>query len=344
MTASIAPKQARIQLEKQIELLGLLRNAGTRAQEFREWRQTTLTLIERIWPDQPSRATRFRRIPFSPTSAKAEDKLTREAFERGCAEARRLLRLWLAEISSRGVTQEAEAPRLAEAVRATLVEMQPPIDLDDTDTAEIEGPPEHLTGPEPERLGRPAPPARPSVPGRPAAGRPPVQGGKPAPGRPGKMRKRRQQGDGAKPEVPAEFEMTRNVEPSSSDALADALAQSIDQALERARRESRGMRPSGDPIDSRGRTHDPAAGMQQRVLVSYIARAFIGMAGDVEELGVPEGHRERVRLALLDLAHHLDTGSVTWALMRDAVTLVMHYPALGRQALPLLLPYLENAA
>ena len=27
-----------------------------------------------------------------------------------------------------------------------------------------------------------------------------------------------------------------------------------------------------------------------------------------------------------------------------SVTLVMHYPALGRQALPLLLPYLENAA
>jgi hypothetical protein len=26
------------------------------------------------------------------------------------------------------------------------------------------------------------------------------------------------------------------------------------------------------------------------------------------------------------------------------VTLVMHYPALGRQALPLLLPYLESAA
>ena len=83
---------------------------------------------------------------------------------------------------------------------------------------------------------------------------------------------------------------------------------------------------------------------ENRMLVSYVARAFIGLAGDLEELGVPEGHSERVRLALLDLAHHLDTGSVTWALMRDAVTLVMHYPALGRQALPLLLPYLENAA
>ena len=57
-----------------------------------------------------------------------------------------------------------------------------------------------------------------------------------------------------------------------------------------------------------------------------------------EEMGVPEGHRVRVRLALLDLAHHVDCGSITWGLMRDAVTLVMHYPTLGRQALPLLLP------
>src|SRR5437773_4049433 len=124
--SSIAPKQAQTQLDKQIEVLSELRNAGTRAMEFREWRQTTLTLIERIWPDQATRATRFRRIPFSPTSANSDDRIMRDAFERGCAEARRLLKLWLAEIGSRGVSQEAEAPRLAEAVRQTLVEMQPP--------------------------------------------------------------------------------------------------------------------------------------------------------------------------------------------------------------------------
>src|SRR5437867_11759798 len=122
----MATKAAQAKLEKQIELLGELRNAGTRAVEFREWRQAALTLTERIWPDQTPRATRFRRIPFSPSSANADDRVTREAFERGCAEARRLLKLWLAEIGSRGVTQEAEAPRLAEAVRQTLVEMQPP--------------------------------------------------------------------------------------------------------------------------------------------------------------------------------------------------------------------------
>jgi hypothetical protein len=104
------------------------------------------------------------------------------------------------------------------------------------------------------------------------------------------------------------------------------------------------MRAAPEPIDPRGRSYAPAPVGESRTLVSYVARAFIALAGDLEELGVPEAHCERVRLALFDLAHHLDCGSVTWVLMRDAVTLVMHYPALGRQALPLLLPYLENAA
>ena len=309
----MASKAAQTKLDKQIDLLGELRNAGTRAVEFREWRQTTLTLIERIWPDQATRATRFRRIPFSPTSANADDKVTRDAFERGCAEARRLLKLWLAEVGSRGVSQEAEAPRLAEAVRQTLVEMQPP-------------------------------PAAPGL--RPKAD------GKPG-GRPTRRRKAplgemlgfaRPSATG--PELPAEFEHAagevRNAK--AADQLADALAMSIDHALEQARREVRGMRAPGEPIDSHGRSYEPTPAGESRTLVSYVARAIIGLAGDIEELGVPEGHRERVRLALLDLAHHLDSGNVTWVLMRDAVTLVMHYPALGRQTLPLLLPYLENAA
>jgi hypothetical protein len=104
------------------------------------------------------------------------------------------------------------------------------------------------------------------------------------------------------------------------------------------------MRLPAEPMDPKGRSYESTPVSESRTLVSYVARAFIALAGDVEELGVPEGHRDRVQLALLDLAHHLDCGSVTWVLMRDAVTLVMHYPALGRQALPLLLPFLENAA
>lgn len=318
MRHDMAPKAAQTKLEKQIELLGELRNAGTRAVEFREWRQTTLTLIERIWPDQATRATRFRRIPFSPTSANSDDRVMRDAFERGCAEARRLLKLWLAEIGSRGVSQEAEAPRLAEAVRQTLVEMQPP----------KQAPRAPASGGRAKADGKPAP--------RPAkrARKDPLEEFLGPKGPPA-----------SRPEMPAEFEPAAGkAAPPTPDMLADALAKSIDHALEQARREVRGMRPPAEPIDPKGRSYAPTPVGENRTLVSYVARAFIGLAGDLEELGVPESHCERVRLALLDLAHHLDTGSVTWALMRDAVTLVMHYPALGRQALPLLLPYLETAA
>jgi len=322
--SGMATKAAQSKLDKQIEQLGELRNAGTRAVEFREWRQTTLTLIERIWPDQASRATRFRRIPFSPTSANSDDRVTREAFERGCAEARRLLKLWLAEIVSHGVSQVAEAPRLAEAVRQTLVEMQPkpkPVPQPPAGRAKPDGKP----APKPVRRTRKAPL------GEMLGFQAPVPGKAPEPA--------------TGPQLPQEFEHNLGAAASNAaDQLADALARSIDHALERARQEAHGMRTPAEPIDPHGRSYEPAPVGESRTLVSYVARAFIALAGDIEELGVPEGHRERVRLALLDLAHHLDCGSVTWDLMRDAVTLVMHYPALGRQALPLLLPYLENAA
>ena len=149
----------------------------------------------------------------------------------------------------------------------------------------------------------------------------------------------------AGPELPPEFEHSAGAPAAhAAEQTADALAQSIDHALERARREARGMRTVPEPMDPKGRSYAEAPVAQNRTLVSYVARAFIGLTSDLEELGVPEAHHERVRLALFDLANHLDSGSVTWPLMRDAVTLVMHYPELGRQALPLLLPYLENAA
>jgi len=307
MKHGMAPKTAQAKLDKQVEQLGTLRNAGTRAVEFREWRQTTLTLIERIWPDQASRATRFRRIPFSPSSASADDRVTRDAFERGCAEARRLLKLWLAEVGTVGVTQDAEAPALAEAVRVTLVEMQPP--------PESAKPKPVAKRPKKAPLGEMLGLARPDATAEPG------------------------------PALPPEFEGSAGVAAEKQQqASVDALAQSIHHALERARHEAKTLRLPSEPMDPQGRSWDDAPVDSSRTLVSYVARAFIGMAADVDELGVPDTHRERVRLALLDLAHHLDCGSLTWAILRDAITLVMHYPALGRQALPLLLPYLENAA
>jgi len=59
---------------------------------------------------------------------------------------------------------------------------------------------------------------------------------------------------------------------------------------------------------------------------------------------VPEGQRSSARSALLDLARHLEHHDLTWDVLREAVTFVMEYPAIGRRVLPLLLPYLEEAA
>jgi hypothetical protein len=306
----MAPKQAEASLEKQITLLGNLRNAGTRAPEFREWRQATLTLIERIWPDQATRATRFRRIAFSVATATAEDRIQREAFERGCAEARRLLHLWLTEISVHGVRQEPEAPRLSEAVRAALVEQQVGEAPRPKPAAKARRKKEKLS----EMLGFVETPAAGIV--APATA----------------------------PKPPATTPATIAFTAKASSTTDDPLAASIGNALERAIMESL---PAPETAAT-GTIPTPAPAKegapQQRHMVSYVARAFISMASELEDLGVPLGHRDRVRLALLDLAHHLDAGSVTWHLMRDAITLVMHYPALGRQAVPLLLPYLENAA
>ncbi len=78
-------------LRQQIEELGALRNASVRDPQFKAWRQNTLTFIQRIWPDDPSRSERFRRVPFSPPSTRADARTAREQFERGCGEALELL-------------------------------------------------------------------------------------------------------------------------------------------------------------------------------------------------------------------------------------------------------------
>jgi hypothetical protein len=661
----MTPQQAQAMLDKQIEILDSLRNATTRAVEFREWRQVTLTLIERLWPDQPARAQRFRRVPFSPASMRADEKISREAFERGCAEARRLLQLWSAEIAAHGLNHEAEAPRLAEAARELGDEddgtaMFNPVgdlaasedegedeDVDRSDEvdetlrldrraqprtpqrapqpqaratppppprpaaparpappaprsqppapapragarppqpsrpaappprapepprgkgdgkhkkkrnpfAELLGlgghddeeemglpefeptlgasrapdapappeppadPPEGEEGDNPlrrllelelEALGqegieehgpesaandpdhapleiennsflrhtegdagdspltpgaedemrtleaeeedeappppprpaapaarpatparpaapasRPAPPparpqppaarpqppaaARPQAPARPApsqpqrqgapaaqrpqapsaparpatppprtgsAGRapaPPPQAQRPAPSpprpaapqgqrpaptpapaarRPAPAAPPASKGP-ARPAGPLEVERFERPEPmparpsrrrredQDEDALADALRAASQNA------QSAEHEPDDDEYDrddAGGDEDEDGPGLGDVHMVSYVARTFINLAAEVDDMDIPETHQERVRLALLDLAHYLDTGNVTWSILRDAITLVMRYPILARQALPLLLPYIETAA
>src|SRR6185436_9120186 len=89
-------------LTEQLGALSRLRNSSPRSHEFKQWRQATLTAAQRIWPNDTERSERFRRIPFS-SGAKSSERTSREAFEHGCSEARRIIRMWLAEIKHHGV-------------------------------------------------------------------------------------------------------------------------------------------------------------------------------------------------------------------------------------------------
>jgi hypothetical protein len=77
---------------------------------------------------------------------------------------------------------------------------------------------------------------------------------------------------------------------------------------------------------------------------SAAATAVLAIASEIGSMGVPEAQCPRARAALLDLAHHLDRHDLSWETMREAITFVMEYPAVARRVLPLLLPYLEDAA
>ena len=47
---------------------------------------------------------------------------------------------------------------------------------------------------------------------------------------------------------------------------------------------------------------------------------------------------------LLDLAREFDDNRASWDTIRHAVVFVMEYPPLARRVLPLLIPYLDQAA
>jgi hypothetical protein len=102
------------------------------------------------------------------------------------------------------------------------------------------------------------------------------------------------------------------------------------------------FRAQGKPIKRRSAA--PPTPHAPSPVVSAAAAAVLAMAAEVGSLGVPDGQRTRARSALLDLARHLEHHDLTWDVLREAVAFAMEYPAIGRRVLPLLLPYLEEAA
>ena len=103
------------QLREVIAILRELGNAGPRDNSFKQWRQVSVTLLQRIWPSDQAKAARFRRIPFSPPSSRADAKTVRECFERGVCEAIAYLESLIEELETHGqlgrkLVRPAEAP------------------------------------------------------------------------------------------------------------------------------------------------------------------------------------------------------------------------------------------
>ncbi|HEY2955400.1 MAG TPA: hypothetical protein VGK89_09165 [Candidatus Eisenbacteria bacterium] len=109
MSDPSASATARQWMARQLEELGGLYNAGVRSPVFKQWRQNTLTCMQRIWPGEPGKSERFRRIPFSPPMGRPAERDIREYFERGCGEAASLLKDYIAEIESTGVSAQSGA-------------------------------------------------------------------------------------------------------------------------------------------------------------------------------------------------------------------------------------------
>jgi hypothetical protein len=153
--------RARGWLEEQLEQLDKLRNANPRDPSFKLWRQNTLTVLQRIWPAQPFRSERFRRIAFSPAASKAAGALVREYFSRGCAETVDYLRSLIEEVELIGMPEAAvdaqPAPFVGESPDADV----PMLDLSGEQPA---GPPRNAPGYAMEEnvldLGAPKGPAR----------------------------------------------------------------------------------------------------------------------------------------------------------------------------------------
>src|SRR5437773_1490256 len=187
--SELSPGQAAKQmLQRQLDELGSMFNAGVRSQSFREWRQNTLTCIQRIWPAEPARPERFRRIPFSPPMGRPGEREIREYFERGCGEAGGLLKGYIQEIATVGVPQPgAGAAGAGSAPVPGKDDDYQTLDLPGPSTATRAGASAPPTPPKPrlkDLLGftdAAAPVAPPAPPQHPSAGAPPLPQAPPQP-------------------------------------------------------------------------------------------------------------------------------------------------------------------
>jgi hypothetical protein len=322
MTDPIAVKVAREQLGELISTLGELRNAGPRDQRFKQWRQNTTTLLQRIWPDDPTCAERFRRMTFSAPAASADRHATRDYFERGC----RAAASYLDELALKlgGVAEPLP--------EATLTHDHEPVpSAGEEDLRDVPPAPRlaHDDPPPPQTVGPVSVPEQPEA-RKPATGlrlrlkdmlgftdeaAPDVTPARPVP---------------VSPPSPAPVSFVRpSPEASAWDARRDLAAEFVLESavLQAGARSTREPEPLPEP---------PAT--------TPAAQDLMALADRVDELGVPSRERPIVRAALIDLARQMESPPVNWEALRDTIAYAMDHPALARRILPLVLPYLDRAA
>jgi len=78
--------------------------------------------------------------------------------------------------------------------------------------------------------------------------------------------------------------------------------------------------------------------------ISPAGQSLMALAIELEDLGVTEAHRARIRDVLLELARNLDTDRLTWDQLRHATDMAMSFPVLAKRLLPILMPYMDRAA
>lgn len=338
-------KQARGWIEAQITELGSLRNASTRDSGFKTWRQHTLTLIQRTWTDDASKAQRFKRIPFTSTETKPDRDQVRVAYEKGCAEALSCLRAFLAELDAEKTARPGRTPGPGVTPKAS---------------------------PEPAPRA-PAPEPRPREPLRLEHGVPEPtfdptakHGAKKLAPTPTAVRHQ------DAPPASMTNELARHEArdlPASKFTQHDDVELSQDEDGELSQPDEQEVPEATPP-----RAADPGAGNEhevvRRAMADYLdsspvfaamtrsmerergteprlspsALALAALASELADLGVPPPSRAPVRDALDELAKHIDRRDLTWDELRMAIAVVMEFRGVARRVLPLLLPFLDEAA
>ena len=366
----------RDQLRELISILGELRNAGPRDNRFKQWRQVTVTLLQRLWPNQQERAERFRRIPFSAPTMLADRKATREHYERGCSEAIGYLESLVQELtpgSARSIAAssrtspkppqpfEAEAtaaPADGHAAAPPTPSGAPAAPQEESDRAAVSFRPTQPFEPKSVPVSPPPPAAREESVLDESEVERPVTGPRPRlkdmlgfgdeglappspapPSPPASGARAAGHSTSAGPHAP--WSPSRP-EPGPDPPL-EPTAPPPDRTPE-ARRdlaaefvlESTVLQSKARPLS---RTASPSASPAETGVAEVMA-----LVERLDDLGVPVRHHAIVRAALIDLGRQMESPPIYWDSIRQAITLAMDHPELARRVLPLLMPYLDRAA